>query len=60
MFDSAGFIRSSYHNYGKILDNLYDYYEKLNYEDFIKTINKLDFSNYCTVIIDKKEGENNA
>ncbi len=60
VFDAAGFIRSSYHNYGKILDNLYDYYEKLNYEDFIKTINKLDFSNYCTVIIDKKEGENNA
>lgn len=54
VYDAASFIRSCYHNYGKIINNMYDYYEKLNYEDFIKTIKKLDFSNYCTVIIDKK------
>ena len=63
-FDSvvsaASFIRNSYHNYGRVFSNIYEYLEKLNYEDFIKTINRLDFSNYCTVTLMNKQGEKNA
>lgn len=52
----VGQIKFMYRNYNTIIDNLYDIYKNMTYEEYITFINSLNFDNMSKVIINPING----
>lgn len=48
-------VRFMYNEYGKIIDDCYDIYSNITYDEFVSYIKGLDFNNQTKIMITKKE-----
>lgn len=48
-------IRKNYSKYGKIINNAYDLFKNMTYDEYIKNINKLYFDSLSKVVLNKKK-----
>ena len=51
----ASVIYSNIINYGKFLPDVYDFYNNYTYDEFIKSVKKLDFSNKSVIYVTKSK-----
>jgi hypothetical protein len=52
------FIQENLIYYNKIINNIYSIYKSLNVEDALNIINKLDLTNYVSIVMNNKKSTN--